>query len=161
KFNQEDGKVLSATRSRATSAPVVVAQNVYFTKRADDGKGKVEEAVTAYDRDAKKQQFEGDKKTAMYLDREVQAKSNLKAYGGQLDAQNGFAAGAPASANSKAALENVGQDNVSTIQAFQGSRLLHLGGRNVNCMGDEVICTDPASGKALWTHKLSGDLRKE
>src|SRR5262245_55469411 len=32
KFNQDDGTLLSATKSRATSAPVVVGNNVYLTK---------------------------------------------------------------------------------------------------------------------------------
>ena len=44
------------------------------------------------------------------------------------DAGNGFAAGAPASANAKAAKLQVGQSNVATIQQFQGSRMLHMRG---------------------------------
>ena len=47
------------------------------------------------------------------------------------------------------------------MQTFQGSRLLNLGGRNFNCMGDEVVCTDPDTGKELWKHKLEGDLKKQ
>jgi outer membrane protein assembly factor BamB len=47
------------------------------------------------------------------------------------------------------------------MQAFQGSRILNLGGWNYNCMGDEVVCTDPKTGKDLWSHKLTGDLKKE
>lgn len=160
KFNQADGKVLSAFRSRATSAPVVVGNNVYFSKRVDDGK-KAEEAIAGYDRAGGKQQFEGHKKEAAYLDSQVQQRSNLKEAGDKLDASNGFAGGAPSTANAGAALMNVGQNNVCTMQTFQGSRVLPLGMRNFSCMGDEVVCTDPATGKALWTYKLSGDLRKE
>jgi outer membrane protein assembly factor BamB len=161
KFKQADGTIVSATRSRATSAPVVVGKNVYYTKRVDDGKGKAEEAIAGDDRTSSKPQFQGDKKDALYLDPRVQQKSQLKVAAGNLDAGNGFAGGAPASANPAAALGNIGQDNVCTMQAFQGSRLLNYGNRNFNCMGNEVICSDPENGKALWTVKLKGDLEKE
>src|SRR5262249_40671338 len=143
------------------SAPVVVGGNLYVTRRADQGKGKAEEAVAGYDRLAGKQQFQGDKKTADYLDGRVQDRSQLKQAGAKLGAGNGFANGAPAAANARAAWDNVGQGNVCTLQAFQGSRLLHLAGRNFNCMGDEVVCSDARTGKSLWTYKLAGDLRKE
>jgi outer membrane protein assembly factor BamB len=162
KFDQADGTVLSAMKSRATSAPVVVGKNVYLTKRADDGKGnKVEESIAAVSRQTGGQNFEASKKEAVYLDGKVQVRSGQKAIGNQLDAGNGFAGGAPAAANPTAALWNIGQDNVCTMQAFQGSRLLHFSNRNFNCMGDEVICTDPNSGKEHWKLKLKGDLKKE
>jgi outer membrane protein assembly factor BamB len=163
KFDQADGNVLSATQSRATSAPVVVGNNVYFTKRADGDKEKPAEAIAAADRASAQTPrfFDGLKKEAIYLDAKVQYRSNLKGLAGNLDASNGFAGGAPASANAPAALGNVGQDNVSTMQAFQGSRLLNCYNRNYNCMGDEVVCSDPQTGKALWTYKLTGDLHKE
>jgi outer membrane protein assembly factor BamB len=161
RFRQADGAILSAARSRATSAPVVVGGNLYVTRRADQGKGKAFEAVAGYDRLAGKQQFQGEKKTAGYLDGRVQDGSRLKEAAAKLDAGNGFAHGAPASANAAAAWPNVGQGNVCTLQAFQGSRLLHLASRNFNCMGDEVVCSDPRTGKSLWTYKLAGDLRKE
>ena len=38
KLNQEDGTLLSAVQSRATSAPVVVGKKVFLTRRDDDGK---------------------------------------------------------------------------------------------------------------------------
>ena len=46
------------------------------------------------------------------------------------------------------------------MQAFQGSRLLHFAGANFNCMGDEIVCTDPKDGKTRWSVKLTGDLEK-
>jgi outer membrane protein assembly factor BamB len=94
------------------------------------------------------------------LDQKVQGASELVKQGMALDAANGFAGGAPASANAQAALGNIGQTNVSTLQAFQGSRVLAFGDRNFNCMGDEVFCTDPATGKTVWKFKLEGDLKK-
>ena len=79
----------------------------------------------------------------------------------KLDAANGFSGGAPAAANAQAGLANIGQDNVSTLQAFQGSRLVHFDGRNFNCMGDELICTSADTGTTQWSVKLKGDLEKE
>jgi outer membrane protein assembly factor BamB len=160
-FSQEDGKILSAVKSRATCAPVVVGKNVYLTRRTDDGKGAVKEAIAAQDKESRQPIYQTGERDAPYIDPKVQEKSELAKDAKKLDAGNGFAAGAPQAANPAAAKGNVGQGNVSTMQAFQGSRPLHLNGRNFNCMGDEVVCTDPESGKAQWSYKLSGDLKKE
>jgi outer membrane protein assembly factor BamB len=160
KFNQDDGTILSAMKSRATSAPVVVGKDVFFTQRTDDGKGKAAEAIAGNGRDLT-QKFLGRTKDAPYLDKEVQDRSVTKEKAAKLDAGNGFAAGAPAAANPQAGYFNIGQSNVSSLQAFQGSRILNYRDNNFNCMGDEVVCTDPKSGKARWTFKLDGDLKKE
>jgi len=161
KFKQADGVILSAHRLRATSAPVVVGKSVYMTQRADMGAGgRVSEKIAGVDRDSNKTQLESAAKDAKYLDDRVQAQSELKKKGQALDASNGFAGGAPAAANPHAAAMNVGQANVSTMQAFQGSRILHSYGANFNCMGDEVCCTNPANGKLVWSIKLKGDLAK-
>jgi outer membrane protein assembly factor BamB len=56
------------------------------------------------------------------------------------------------------AADNLGLGNVSTLQAYQGSRILNTGDRNFNCMGDEVLCTSAKTGKKLWSVKLEGDL---
>jgi outer membrane protein assembly factor BamB len=47
------------------------------------------------------------------------------------------------------------------MQAFQGSRILYYRDSNFNCMGDEIVCTDPSTGKKRWAVKLEGDLKKE
>jgi outer membrane protein assembly factor BamB len=161
KVNQEDGTVLSAVRERATSAPVVVGDQVYLTRRADDGTGPAGETVAADTRTELKEVHAGDTKPAPYLDKEVQAHADLKAGAAKLDASNGFAGGAPAAANPKAAETTVGQGNVSSMQAFQGSRILNYHDANFNCMGDEIVRTDPATGKRKWAVKLDGDLKKE
>jgi outer membrane protein assembly factor BamB len=138
----------------------VVGQNVYYTKRVDDGK-QAEECIASYVRGDGRLTREYAKKEAQYLDAQVQRRSGQKVAAMKLDAANGFAGGAPATANAPAALNNVGQDNVWSMQAFQGSRILSMNGRNYNCMGDEVVCTDPETGKELWKHKLEGDLTKQ
>jgi outer membrane protein assembly factor BamB len=54
------------------------------------------------------------------------------------------------------AFANIGQSNVSSLQAFQGSRILRFGALSVNSMGDEVVCLDAATGTKAWSFKLTG-----
>jgi outer membrane protein assembly factor BamB len=161
KLNQEDGTVISAVKSRATSAPVVVGNSIYMTQRTDDGQGDVTEGVSGGEKNQLDKQHIGAQKDAHYLDSKVQDKSQLKGSASALDAGNGFGSGAPQAANPQAAKDNIGQSNVSSMQAFQGSRILNYRDNNFNCMGDEIICTDPATGKRKWGVKLEGDLKKE
>ncbi len=162
KFKQNDGAIISAQRSRATCAPVVVGKNVYWTQRADRAKGdKVAEEIAGNDRKTGTQTFAAAKRVAEYLDPKVQDKSAIKVLSKALDAANGFGGGAPGAANPQAAYMNIGQGNVSSMQAFQGSRILNYKDANYNCMGDELINTDPKDGKLRWKVKVKGDLAKE
>ena len=162
KFKQKDGEILSVNRSRATSAPVIVGKNVYLTQRADNGKDeKCAEQIAGINRLNDAPTFAGARREAIYLDDKVQDKAMSKATFGALDAGNGFGGGAPAAANPDAAKGNVGQYNVSSMQAFQGSRILNYSNANYNCMGDELCCTDPKDGKLQWKVKLKGDLAKQ
>jgi Ca-activated chloride channel family protein len=162
KFKQQDGAILSVQRSRATSAPVVVGTQVYLTKRADNGKDeKCAEEIAGINRLSAAQNFAAAKRAASYLDDKVQDQALLKQAAKALDAGNGFGAGAPAAANPTAAQGNVGQYNVSSMQAFQGSRILNFKDANYNCMGDELLSTDPKDGKLRWKVKLQGDLAKQ
>lgn len=51
----------------------------------------------------------------------------------------------------------IGVESVSTMQRFQGSRVLVAGQLVVSTMGDEVIAVDADSGEVKWRHALSGD----
>ena len=162
KFKQKDGEIVSAQRSRATSAPIIVGKNLYWTQRADNGKDeKCAEEIAGIDRIEQRQTFSAAKREAIYLDEKVQRQSMLAKKAGDLDAGNGFGGGAPAAANPQAGFSNVGQGNVSSMQAFQGSRILNFKDANYNCMGDELINTDPKDGKLRWKVKLKGDLAKQ
>ncbi|MFT3774629.1 MAG: PQQ-binding-like beta-propeller repeat protein [Minicystis sp.] len=152
-FDAASGKVRSARRARATSAPVVVGKDLFYTQRSDKD-GNAAEAIA---RDGTKQ-YVAQEKRAVYIDARVQAQSKLAGQAQHLDSQNGFGSGAPAAANAGKALSNIGQANVSSLQTFQGLRLLRVGGSQVNVMGDEVVCTDAEDGKEQWRHKLKGDL---
>lgn len=157
KFKQKDGVIVSATRSRATSAPVIVGNNVYWTQRADHGKGeKCAEEIAGLDRAKGNQTFSSAKREAIYLDAKTQIKSGLAKAAQKLDAGNALGAGM----GGFAGYANIGQGTVSAMQAFQGSRILHFKNANYNCMGDELINTDPKDGKVRWKVKLKGDLAK-
>jgi len=63
-------------------------------------------------------------------------------------------------AQQRLAAGNFGLGNVSTIQAYQGSRIVNVGERNFNCMGDELVCSSTATGARLWKLNLEGDAKK-
>jgi outer membrane protein assembly factor BamB len=161
KFRQEDGTILSAARSRATSAPVVVGDQVFLTRRADD-KGIVREEIIGGGRSDLKPAVIGYAKAAPYLDASVQAHAMLKSEADYLDANNGLAMGGYGGGGmaGKPAM-NIGQSNVSIMQSFQGSRVLNYRDQNFTCMGDELVCADPSTGRKKWTVKMKGDLKRE
>lgn len=162
KLAQKDGEIISAVRTRATSAPVVVGDDVFFSRRTDkNGAACPTEGNVAWSQAGGGQRVTGRTREAVYLDEKVQAVAEQGKMAQKLDAANGFAGGAPVQANPGAAKGNIGQSNVSSMQAFQGSRVLHMAGMNFSCMGDAVVCNDPKTGKELWSYKLEGDLKKQ
>ena len=160
RFAQNDGAIRSVVRTRATSAPVIAGGEVYFTRRADGmgGSAAREEIFRGH-----KETFEGEsygRKAAPYLDSQVQSRSEYSIAAKEWDAANGFAGGAPTAAKAGVAKDVIGQDSVSSLQAFQGSRMLHYKGLNINTMGDEIRATDAREGDRAWSLKLPGDLSR-
>ncbi len=164
KFEQKTGKIRYAVKARATSAPVVKFEDgietMFYTRRGDGDEDDPEEMIIRADHNDPKTTFTAKRKKAKYLDKKVQAQSTSFADEAADDAANGFSGGAPASANAQAAYINVGKTSVSGMQAFQGSRILHLGSSNVNTMGDEVVATSSTTGEELWSFKLKGELAR-
>jgi outer membrane protein assembly factor BamB len=160
KFHAKTGEILAAKAGRATSAPVVVGNDIYMSQRSDDGVSDVRENLSSWDRNMTtvKQSYT---RKAPYLDQKVQSKSVLKSTAMNYDAGNGFAGGAPANSGWQQASYNIGQSNVSSLQAFQGSRVLHHQGRNFATMGDTLLCAHPKTGEVYWRQDLKGDLEKE
>jgi outer membrane protein assembly factor BamB len=156
-FEVGSGAIRSARRVRATSAPTVAGDDIVYSRRTEAAGRAPEESLAAAEPKAMRTKWLAVPKPAHYLDEKVQASSSLAKNGKLLDAGNGFAAGAPASANNAGALQTIGKGSVSTMQAHQGSRVLRLGDNNVSCMGDELITT-AKDGKVLWSVKLDGDL---
>ncbi len=169
KLEQATGKIRYASRANATSAPVVQfasgLESMFYTRRADKAAGAApapaSEQVVRTDHNEPQTRYTTAPKPAEYLDDKVQDHSQLKSAATAHDAGNGFGAGAPASANAGAAKAQIGQSNVATLQAFQGSRIVHVGKENVNTMGDEIVATDSDNGKPLWSHKLTGNTAKD
>jgi outer membrane protein assembly factor BamB len=181
KLDQKSGDLLAAKARRATSAPVFDERGMYYTRRIDDPTDpkSVEEAVVFEPRrpvGASSSAAAGGsivlvggdgvpvvkhRKSAPYLDKSVQQQSQYSLDSKNDDAANGFGAGAPAAANAEAAFGLVGQGSVSSLQAFQGSRVLRLGALSINSMGDEIVSLHDDKAAALWTHKLAGDARKQ
>lgn len=159
-FNAPDGTIKAAKRSRVTSAPVVVGGDLYFTCRVDGHGQNAREAIALNDRATQSAKSRFNDRDALWLDASVQSGGKFAAESQQLDAGNGFAS-APQTLNAQAAADNVGYANVSSLQAFQGSRIAHMNGRTYNTMGDELFCIDPSSGETVWSSKLAGDLKKE
>lgn len=160
KVKQRTGEIIEAKAMRATSVPIFsTANDMIVSKRSDRAADSAvfESIVVARGSSPAKTVY---KKQAHYLDKKVQNASGLKKSSAQMDAGNGFAGGAPASANWHAAEANIGYSNVSSLQAFQGSRGVYTNGNLYSTMGDEVICTD-ARGDVKWKHKLDGDMEKE
>lgn len=159
RFDQKTGKVLSAVQSRATSAPTIVDGKLNFSRRIDGDNETARESLGWFDSRIRGTGVEYNQQQADYLEAQVQQLSELKEKSQLLDAENGFGGGAPQQANPDAALDNIGQNNVSSLQAFQGSRGLYNGGFSYCCPGDKIICND-TTGKELWSLKLEGDMKK-
>lgn len=161
KLEQATGKVRYAMKAQATSAPVVQFQggveSMYYTRRGEAERDGAEEMIIRADHNSPQTRYKAAKKKADYIDSRRQAASTYSQQAKTADSGNGFGGGAPASANASQAEQNVGVASVSSMQGFQGSRVLQMGKRNVNTMGDEVIATDPESGNVLWKQKIAGD----
>jgi outer membrane protein assembly factor BamB len=169
KLEQSSGAIRYAMKARATSAPVVQfaggVEQMYYTRRGEEAaeaKSGAREMIIRADHNDPKTKYKSSDRKADYLDKDVQNSSEHSAKSTAEDASNGFGgSAAPQAAAAQHALGTVGVGRVSSMQGFQGSRIVKMADRSVNTMGDEVIATDSESGKTLWSHKLSGDLRKQ
>jgi outer membrane protein assembly factor BamB len=167
KIEQATGKVRYAMKANATSAPVVLfdgqgTEQMYYTHReaGETAADAPAEMVIRADHNEPQTKWRGAKKAAPHLDKKTQSDSSYGASSKSQDASNGFSGGAPASAAAGLAMDNVGVQSVSSMQGFQGSRVVHFTDKNVNTMGDEVIATDNETGAVVWKYKLAGDLRQ-
>lgn len=184
KAEQATGKIRYAMKARATSAPVVQfvagVERMYYTRRGDEpeiaepsaaaeagapapkakAKMKASEMIIRADHNEPKTVYEANRKEAEYVDPAAQSDTDYSKKSKSQDAHNGFGS-TPAAAAANYAFANVGVGSVSSMQGFQGSRIVNIGDRNVNTMGDEVLATDVATGKTLWSYKLAGNTRSQ
>ncbi|HEY5950032.1 MAG TPA: PQQ-binding-like beta-propeller repeat protein [Kofleriaceae bacterium] len=170
KIEQATGNVRYAMKAQVTSAPVVEfdadgLESMYYTSgeywKDELGAYRKQESVIRADHNEPQTKYKAATKKADYIDAKVQADSAQNKQAKEDDAANGFSGGAPASAAADYAFESVGVNSVSSMQSFQGSRVLRFANKNVNTMGDEVIATDADTGATLWSFKLDGDTKTQ
>ncbi|MCB9679071.1 MAG: PQQ-binding-like beta-propeller repeat protein [Alphaproteobacteria bacterium] len=157
RLDPDTGYVRGAWGARATSAPVVLGDAVWFSRRVDTPSG-VMEALAGAGAMGVDQHL--GTKAAPWLDARVQQRSDMWAEGMALDAGNGFGGGAPIEAGADKAMALIGQTSVSTLQAYQGSRPLPWNGLQISTMGDEVLAVDITTGAPRWRHALEGDVMR-
>jgi outer membrane protein assembly factor BamB len=140
-------------------------EQMYYTSgeywKDELGAYRKQESVIRADHNEPQTKYKAATKNADYIDAKVQGSTSQAKTAQEDDAANGFSGGAPAAAAADFAAESVGVSSVSSMQSFQGSRVLRFADKSVNTMGDEVIATDADSGKTLWSYKLAGDTNKD
>ncbi|HEY5923259.1 MAG TPA: PQQ-binding-like beta-propeller repeat protein [Kofleriaceae bacterium] len=164
KLDQKTGEIIYAVAMRATSAPVVVRdqgrESLFVTVRAEERRNETREAIVRADLGATRRTFRANAKAAPYLDGKVQRDTELAKAAQVDDSENGFST-VPAAAGATGAGAIVGVEAVSTMQRFQGSRVLVTADLVISTMGDEVIAVDRASGDVKWRHALTGSTSTE
>ena len=161
KIDQKTGDIRYAINMRATSAPVVSFEGgkeaLYITRRVEERPDETKEAIVRADLGETRLTFRSHSKMAPYLDGTVQKKTGY-AKAAQIDDSENVFSSVPAAANAGVASGTVGVASVSTMQRFQGSRVLLAGNLVISTMGDEVIAVDRESGETKWRQALSGDI---
>ncbi|MBS1121661.1 MAG: serine/threonine protein kinase related protein [Deltaproteobacteria bacterium] len=162
KLDQVTGDIRYAIAMRATSAPVVIRdhdrESLHITRRVEERPDETKEAIVRADLGDTRLTFRAHAKMAPYLDSRIQDGTQLAKIGKIDDGENGFGS-TPGAANAGAATGMVGVASVSTMQRFQGSRVLVAGDLVVSTMGDEVVAVDSTTGETRWRHPLTGDTR--
>lgn len=162
KLDQKTGDIRYAIAMRATSAPVVVRakgrESLHVTRRVEERADETKEAIVRADLGDTRLAFRARAKLAPYLDPKVQRGTEMAKIAAVDDSENGFGS-VPAAAGANGAMGIVGVGNVSTMQRFQGSRVLVANGLVYSTMGDEVIAVDGETGEIKWRHTLPGDIK--
>ncbi|MGA2067774.1 MAG: PQQ-binding-like beta-propeller repeat protein [Thermoguttaceae bacterium] len=181
KFRLADGAILLARRCRATSAPVILRDGIYLTRRADDGRGGMpQECVVRLDPRTGTERYAAQACNAPYL-----ADAATRDWLAQWGASGGAAgrAATPPAAKGRSAARDpapgdpdyvpggvpvpppadgtpsvrlVGRGQPKELQAFCGSRLAALGDRLFRSTAGELVAADRATGAAGWRLDLSG-----
>lgn len=161
RFDQESGELEQARHANATSAPAMIDGHVVVSRRFEEGTGEHQETrenLLMMKGEGKPGGGESESRPAPYLNREFQESTTYDFDSASLDADNGFAGGAPAAANMRRARALVGRTTVHGLQEYQGSWVLGLGRRNIALMGSALVGFDRESGREMWAVPLPGDL---
>jgi len=144
-----------------TSARVIGNDSLLLSKRSDAADSKaISEAFTQLRLDDGSAVFTTRPSSAPYLDRKLLDESAYARKSIQRDASNGFFAGAPVTAHAEAAYIHVGYKSVSSLQFYQGSRLLPIEELDliVVAAGDSIRAYRPgADPEQVWALQLKDD----
>ncbi len=162
RFRITDGKPLWQKDMNATSAPWLYQDQVFVSRREKGADQKPVEGISRLETKKGENNQAGGiwhKRTAPYLDAEVQRGSGYYSDQKANDSSVGFATG-PATAKLEEASANVGQGTVNGLWEFQGSRPCVFKNKLFLTQGDKVVALNPDTGKEIWTRDLAGDLEK-
>ena len=164
RYERQSGKLAWQSKMSATSAPFVVKGQIHvaqgITVAGKHGHSSKDEAFRTLDARGVMDERVKARKSASYLDGDVQDRSSYNAAQMSADSAVGFGGGAPAAASAPAAKGNIGQGTVRGLWEFQGSRPLVVGNHNYSAQGDSIVAIEADSGKPLWQHKLAGDVAR-
>jgi len=151
------GRVLWTKKGAATSAPLVVGDQIVVTRKVQDGKSQYEglARVDANKGDDKDKTLIA-KSEAEYLAK-GEGRSSALAFEAQksLDSSVGFAAPPPA-AKLAAADENVGVNTVVGGWAYQGSRAAYNNESLFNAQGKHLNSVRSKDGSLQWQAEIAG-----
>jgi Ca-activated chloride channel homolog len=156
-FDASTGRPLWKKQGSATSAPIVVGDQLFLTRKLDEGASRYEglmrvEAASGKDKDRQLLA----KSAADYLAEGEDRSSALPmAAKKSLDEAVGFAV-PPAAAKMAAASKNVGVNSVVGGWAYQGSRAAESEGKLFNVEGTFVNSVRAGDGISQWQAKITG-----
>src|SRR5262245_15959507 len=161
-FDQFDGNLLWREAKNATSAPVVVGGQCYFSQRLEvpvtDGCQGMQQTEHCAARGVQAASatvpFAATARVADYLDHAKRRRRSpqYRAYEAA-DAGVGFASH-KGSAKIAQAMKNLGQAHVSGVWAYQGSKPFLSKGRLFSPMGDTLQCVAVETGELVWSKKV-------
>ncbi len=161
RFGKDDGEERWKKEMNATSAPWIVGDEVFVTKRKPGDKTakyKPREGIQKINvkggENINKELWS--ERDAEYLSQNVQSKSKYYTEQKSDDASVGFSV-APEFAKTQDAARNIGQSTVRGLWEYQGSRNVIVGDKVYNSMGDVLQEVDRKTGKVNWELKLTGE----
>ncbi len=168
-FGKHDGELLWKEKKNATSSPVVLGTECYFSRREEitikqAGKDVKQQREQVANRGTAKvsevRDYPATQRDADYLDYAKKASSPTEAGKQSADAGVGFGGG-KGDAKIAQATTNLGEGSVVGVWAYQGSKPFMYKGRLYSCMGDRVQCVDPKTEKVIWSHVVERPGKKK
>jgi Ca-activated chloride channel family protein len=154
-----DGTLAWREKKNATSAPVVLNGECYFSwrdqatvKKGDKDVSQQHEVMGRRGGEARDpvKEIEATRRPADYLDFARRTGSAVEKSNQDIDANVGFAGPVKGDAKINQATLNLGQGSVVGVWSYQGSRPVVSGGRLYCAMGDTLKCVDLKTEQVVW-----------